>query len=261
MDDLVLESYLKAGRAVAKCLELAKKITRPGAKYIDIATLCEDEIKRNGAELGFPINMSLDQQAAHYSPIIDDEIRVPEHGLLKIDCGAHVNGYIADAAVTVNIGNDGDIHQQLVTAAEDGLKAAISNFKVGVDVIEIGRVIHRAITAHGVKPISDLGGHGLENYSLHSGVFIPNVPNPRTVDKPNKIQVDKAYAIEPFSTNGYGQIKYGPLVTIYRVLNPNKKNLKLEDKVLAQTFKKRFGNLPFSPRGIDFIKDKSRSTI
>jgi methionyl aminopeptidase len=255
MDDIVLESYLKAGRAVAKALELSRKLTRPGTNYSDLALLCEEEIKKNGAELSFPINISLNEEAAHYSPIINDKLKVPDHGLIKIDCGSHVNGYIADAAITINIGNDGNIYQELVKAAEDGLQAAISNFKVGVDVLDIGKFIHRAITAHGVKPVSNLGGHELGNYSLHTGVFIPNAPG---AGESYKIQQDKAYAIEPFSTNGYGQIKNGPLVTIYRVLNTNKKNLKLEDRVLAQSFKKKFSSLPFSPRWIDFISDKSK---
>ena len=85
MLDEIFESYLKAGRSVAKALELGKIITRPDANYLDIATLCEGEILKNGCELAFPINISLNEIAAHYSPIIDDKTKVPERGLIKID--------------------------------------------------------------------------------------------------------------------------------------------------------------------------------
>ncbi|MHA1872414.1 MAG: M24 family metallopeptidase, partial [Promethearchaeota archaeon] len=102
MDDKVFEAYLKAGKAVAKALELGRKITRPGTRYEDIAKLCEGEILNSGCGLAFPINMSLDRVAAHYSPVIDDKSVIPEHGLIKLDCGAHFDGYIADAAITVN---------------------------------------------------------------------------------------------------------------------------------------------------------------
>ncbi|MCP4761206.1 MAG: type II methionyl aminopeptidase [archaeon] len=259
MDDIEFESYLKAGKAVAKALDLAKKITRPGTKYIDLASICEGEIINSGCELSFPINISLDEIAAHYSPIIDDQTKVPEKGLIKIDCGSHYNGFIADAAITINLNNEKGIYQDLKDAADAGLQAAIQNFKPGVDLVTIGSFIHQAIGKYNVKPISNLGGHSLDQYNLHAGSFVPNTPSAGTH---YKIKVDDVFAIEPFSTNGAGRIKNHPDKTIYRVINAKKKNLKINDKAIAQKFKKKFKTLPFSPRAIDFIdKNKAQNVV
>lgn len=255
MADKIVEKYLKAGKAVAKALELAKKIVRPGTKYLDLATLIEGEILDNGCELSFPINVSLDRQAAHYSPIIDDKAVVPEHGLLKIDCGSHFDGYIADSAITINLGNDDGIYKTLIDAAADALDAALINAKPGVDVTIIGRVIQDAMNKHGVKPISNLGGHGLEQYNLHTGIFIPNTP---AAGRPTKLELGKAYAIEPFSTNGAGRITNGKQQTIFQVVTTKKKNMKLVERSLANKFKEKFTTLPFSPRAIDFIQSKQK---
>jgi methionyl aminopeptidase len=251
MLDEIFESYLKAGKAVAKTLELAKKITRPNAKFLDIATLCEGEILKNGCELAFPINMSLNEIAAHYSPIIDDKTKIPEQGLIKIDCGAHHNGFLADAAITIKLGENGGIYQDLVNAANDGLEVAIKNFNVGTNLVEIGTLIEQAITSHNVKPVENLGGHALAQHNLHAGAFVPNIPK---AGSQYKIKLDDAFAIEPFSTNGAGRITEHKETTIYRVVNTKKKNLKLNDRALAQKFKQKFKSLPFSPRAIDFIE-------
>ena len=124
MPDEWIESYINAGKAVIAAKKLAGKIIKPGASFLEIANRCEEEIKNQGCELSFPINMSLNEQAAHYSPIIDDPLVVPNKGLLKIDLGSHYNGYIADSAITFNLDNDPKL-QNYIDAAQDALDAAI----------------------------------------------------------------------------------------------------------------------------------------
>jgi methionyl aminopeptidase len=261
MEEEIIESYLQAGKAVAKALKLAKIIVRPGTKFLDIATLCEGEILKNGCGLGFPANISLDSIAAHYSPELEDPTVCPDHGLLKVDCGAEVNGFIADAAITINIGEDKGIYADLVQASEEGLAAALKVAGPGVGVSDIGTEIYKAIAKHNVKPISNLGGHGLDAYQVHESPFIPNVPNSRDG---SQLQPDRAYAIEPFTTDGYGSIQPGKVVNIFEFVNlKKKKNMKIDEVALAQKFKKKFNTLPFSPRAVDFIQgtDNINDTI
>lgn len=261
MEEEVIESYLKAGKAVAKALKLAKLIVRPGTKFLDIATLCEGEIIKQGCGLGFPTNISLDSIAAHYSPELEDPMVCPNHGLLKVDCGGEFNGCIADAAITINIGQDKGIYEDLIKASEDGLVAALQTAGPGVSVSDIGEDIYRAIIKHNVKPISNLGGHGLDLYEIHDSPFIPNVANSRDT---SQLQEDRAYAIEPFTTNGYGAINPGKVTNIFEFHSmKKKKNMKMEDVALAQKFKNKFKSLPFSPRAVNFIQgtDKINSTI
>ena len=106
LESEITEKYLKAGQAVAKALKLGYKLARPGTNLYDLATILENSIIENGADgWSFPANLSLDVEAAHYSPIIDDSKILPKEGLLKIDLGGHVDGYVSDAAITKNLGN------------------------------------------------------------------------------------------------------------------------------------------------------------
>ncbi len=256
LSDHAFKCYMKAGKAVGHALKLAKQIARPGTKLLDLATVLEKDIIDNGADgLSFPANISLDEQAAHYSPLIGDELILPDKGLLKIDLGSHVDGYVADAAVTVNLGDDGGVYQDLIDAATDALYDAIANFKVGVNVSDIGRAIQSAITSHDdFRPVSNLGGHQLKQWSLHAGVFVPNVSQSTTN---YKIQEGDQFAVEPFATNGYGAVENGDIIAIYRLKGMKKtKRLPQRERLRLRNFKRKFESFPFSPRWVDFIPEK-----
>nr|MDO8117621.1 M24 family metallopeptidase [Candidatus Sigynarchaeota archaeon] len=111
MAEDIHDKYLKAGRVNAAAGDFARTLVKPGASVREIANNIEQFIKEKGVALSFPVNLSLDDCAAHYSPSIDDDFVLPPEGLLKIDIGTHVDGYIADHAITVDIGGSGGVHQ------------------------------------------------------------------------------------------------------------------------------------------------------
>ncbi len=239
-----IESYKKAGKAVIYAKKLAKKIIKPGALFLEIANKCEDEIFNQGCELAFPVNISLDKIAAHYSPSIDDETIVPDKGLLKIDLGAHYKGYIADSAITFNINNDTTL-QNYIDAANDGLEAAIAIFKPGTKLYELGEVIAEKIINYGLRPITNLGGHELKRYNLHAGPFIPNF---KDTSHNQVLKPGDAYACEPFTTSGVGKVVNGAQSYIYRFVKKIKKGLSYKDLDLMNKVEKITNRLPFSPR-------------
>ncbi|MFW9899296.1 MAG: type II methionyl aminopeptidase [Candidatus Thorarchaeota archaeon] len=247
MSEDYLQDYIKAGKAVIAAKKLAREITKSGALFLEIANRCEAEIINNGCALAFPINMSLNEIAAHYSPPIDDNTVVPEMGLLKIDIGAHFNGYIADSAFTINIDNDPEL-QNYVDAAKEGLEVAIEIFKPGIKLYELGEVIANRIIAHGLRPIVNLGGHELKQYILHAGPFIPNYKEKihNQVLKPGD-----AYACEPFATSGVGRVDNGPRSYIYRFVKKIKKNIPYEEQGFMNNIEKHCKHLPFSPRFLE----------
>lgn len=247
MSEDYIQDYIKAGKAVAAAKKLARKITKPGALFLDIANQCEAEILNNDCELSFPINMSLNEIAAHYSPPIDDETIVPEKGLLKIDIGSHYNGYIADSAFTINLDEDA-ILQNYIDAAKEGLEAAIALFKPGTKLYEMGEAIADKIIARGLRPITNLGGHELKQYNLHAGPFIPNYKEEihNQVLKPGD-----AYAIEPFTTSGIGKVKNGSNSFIFRFVKKLKKNMPYEEQGFMNKIEKHCKHLPFSPRFLE----------
>ncbi len=243
---VIIEDYLKAGKATVSAKKLARQITKPGTPLIEICNKCEEKIMENGAELAFPLNISLNEIAAHYSSPIDDQSVVPEEGLLKLDFGAHVNGYIADTAITINLNQDKKF-DTFIIAAEEALEAAIENFRPGVKLFEIGEKISEKIIKHGLKPIMNLGGHRLLQYTLHAGEFVPNFKD-KTHNQ--EIHIGDVYAIEPFTTNGVGRVKDGKNSYIYRFHKVIKKNVSYELKTAISQIKQNFSTLPFSPRAI-----------
>jgi len=261
MTEDYIKDYIKAGKAVIAAKKLARKIIEPRASFLEVANKIEAEIYKNDCELAFPINMSLNEVAAHYSPIIDDETLIPERGLLKIDSGAHYNGYIADAAFTINLDEDPKL-QNYIDAADEGLEAAIELFKPGTKLYELGEVIAQKIISYGLRPITNLGGHELKQYNLHAGPFIPNYKE--TLHN-NILKPGDAYACEPFATSGVGKVVNGKHSYIYRFAKKIKKNLPYEQQGYMNKIEKNTKNLPFSPRLLEnkniIPKNKIQRTI
>jgi len=253
---------MKAGKAVSHALKLAQKIAKPGTKLLDLANVLEKDILDQGAEgLSFPANISLNEEAAHYSPLIDDELVLPEKGLLKVDLGSHYDGFVADAAVSINLGDNNEHYHNLIKAAKEALYSAIAYFKPGVNVRDIGRVIQGAIEKYdGFTPIANLGGHQLKQWSLHAGVFVPNISQSNSN---YVLREGDQFAVEPFATDGYGMVKNGDVVPIYRIKSTKKsKSLPMRERARVKNFKKKFGSFPFSPRWVDFMpKEKVDKTI
>jgi len=247
MTDDYIQDYIMAGKAVIAAKKLAKKLIKPGMFLLEIANKCEAEIIKNGCELSFPINISLNEIAAHYSPPIDDPTKIPERGLLKIDIGAHYNGYIADSAFTINIDESPKL-QNYIEAAKEGLEAAIEKFNPGVKLYELGEAIAEKIISRGLRPITNLGGHELKQYNLHAGPFIPNYKEKmhKQVLKPGD-----AYACEPFATSGIGKVENGKYAYIFRFVKKIKKNMPYEHLGYMNKIEKYFKHLPFSPRWIE----------
>jgi len=242
-----IKDYIKAGSGLIAAKKLAKKLVKPGESFLEIANKCEEEIIKNGCGLSFPINMSLNEIAAHYSPPIDDQTKVPEKGLLKIDIGAHFNGYIADSAFTININEDPKL-QNYIEAAKEALEAAIELFNPGTKLYELGEVIAQKIINRGLRPITNLGGHELKQYNLHAGPFIPNYKEKmhNQVLKPGDV-----YACEPFATSGVGKVENGKYAYIFRFVKRIKKNMPYEHLGYMNKIEKNFRHLPFSPRWIE----------
>ena len=256
-----LESYILAGKAVIAAKKLARKIVKPGVSLLSIANQCEEEILKNNCELSFPINLSLNEIAAHYSPPIEDNSIIPEEGLLKIDVGSHHNGYIADSAFTINLDENPTL-QNYVDAAKEALNSAIELFKPGVKLYEIGEVIADKIINHGLRPIINLGGHELKQYNLHAGPFVPNYKDARHNEE---IKPGQAFACEPFATSGIGKVINGKYSYIYRFLRRVTKNISYEEQVYMNKIEEYTKKLPFSPRFIlnrDLIpENKIKRTI
>lgn len=90
------EKIMKAGKIASETREYARTIIKKGYLLLEIAEKIESKIIELGAKPAFPVNLSINEIAAHYTPSYDDEKTA--QGLIKIDLGVHIDGWIADTA-------------------------------------------------------------------------------------------------------------------------------------------------------------------
>ncbi|RLI11574.1 type II methionyl aminopeptidase [Candidatus Bathyarchaeota archaeon] len=239
-----LEKYLKAGAVAAEVRESVQDVVEEGVKLIDICEWVERRIEKLGAKPAFPCNVSVNEVAAHYTSPPGDERVVPAKALVKVDIGAHVDGYIADTAITICLD---PAKERLVRAAEKAVEAALKEAKPGLRISRLSSVIERTIKAHGCKPISNLTGHSIARYTIHAGVTIPNVTGICRFSL-EKLRPGHAYAIEPFVTEPWanGTVVEIPLTTIFRLARPAVKDK--EANKLLRLIHDEFRTLPFAER-------------
>jgi len=245
MNEEGLDLLFQAGRIAARVKERAYSLVKEGVRLIEICEAVEAMIESEGGRPAFPCNVCVDEVAAHYSPLPNDQSAVPPNALVKVDLGVHLDGYIVDTAISVSLSKE---KQLLVSTAEEALRAAVKFIRAGTRLGEIGAVIQNTIQKAGFKPIRNLTGHEISRYNLHGGVSIPNVaiPDPRRVAK------GSVYAIEPFVSfaNAAGTVVDADLSTIF-MLDVKKvpmAKLKPDEKVLVEYIAENFKGLPYSPR-------------
>jgi methionyl aminopeptidase len=236
-------NYLNAGKIASQVVAYAKSIIKPGMTLLEIAEKVESKIVELGGKPAFPVNLSINEIAAHDTPAWNDT-RVAS-GLLKVDIGVHIKGCSADTAFSLNLENDEE-NTLLIEAAELGLEHGISAVKnnSSVTLSQIGKAIETAIKAKGFQPIQNLSGHSIEEYDLHSGITIPNIDN-----NSNKTLDKGCIAIEPFSTNGLGKVRDGRPSGIFSIQKPGNVRDNFAREVL-EFIADEYQTLPFCSRWI-----------
>jgi len=239
-----IDDYIKAGKIASEVREMVRVKDWIGKSVFDVCEEVENEILKRGAKCAFPVNASINEIAAHYTAEPNDPITIKDTDLVKIDLGAQINGFIADTAVTVCYDPQYD---GLVQAAEEALSKAMSMVKIGVKASDVGRIIETTIKQMGFKPIANLSGHSLEQYTIHAGKTIPNIWSIGGFT----LSGESAYACEPFVTTaeGGGFVRNGKIKNIF-ALNSRKKTKNEEADKLLDYIWENFNMLPFALRWI-----------
>lgn len=259
ISDNEIENYVKAGRIACTVLKEVESLVKPGAKLLEIAEYIESRIHDLGGKPAFPVNISINSVAAHYTPIPSDESIIPSGAVVKIDVGVHVDGYIADTATTISLD---DSYRLLCKATKSALEKALEAIGPGIRFSEIGNIVEQIIKSYGFSPIYNLSGHSLDRYIIHAGEVIPNHRDRLIL---GSFKSGKAYAIEPFVTNGRGYVKEGNDITIF-ALKPNPKKLSKLSHEVREIFEHIYEDrktLPFTLRWYvkEFSIEKLRSAM
>ena len=238
MNDEIFEKYLEAGRIAATALKEGAQDIRVGVSYLELVESIEARVKDKGAELAFPLNVSLNEDAAHDTASAGDSRIFSKGDVVKLDLGVQIDGYIADTATTVDLGNN----SLLIQASSEALEAAIRAVKPGATAGVLGTAIQSEIESRGYRPIGNLTGHGLDRYVLHRSPTIPNIANMRGP----VLEEGMVFAIEPFATTGSGRVGEKTRKEIYSQIS--KKPVRIPAaRTILDTIEERH-SLPFARR-------------
>lgn len=203
------ESLKEVGKVSFEALQYAKGLVKVGASMLEVSEKVDDFIRKKGMQFAFPINLSVNEQAAHYTPLADDKTVFTGNDVVKVDLGARKKDACGDCALTVDLSGK---YGGLVETTDAALEAALSSVRAGRQVKDIGREVERLAKAKGLNPIRNLGGHGIEEGELHASVFIPNYDNGDTAE----LEEGQVVAIEVFLTTGAGYVVDSDTLQIFQ---------------------------------------------
>ncbi|MBI5046643.1 M24 family metallopeptidase [Candidatus Micrarchaeota archaeon] len=123
MSDNEIENFREAGKIASRIREDSKRLIMVGESLLDIAETVEQMIIKEGAKPAFPVNISLNEIAAHYTPELECSIILGEKDVVKVDMGVEVNEALSDTAYTVDLGSGSE---NLVKSSEEALEKAIA---------------------------------------------------------------------------------------------------------------------------------------
>ena len=197
-----------AGRIVAEMLAACRAAMRPGVTTLELDRIAADILKRHGAQSNFKgygvpvlppfpgvICTSVNEQVVHGIP---GKRRLKEGEILSIDAGAIVDGWHADAAVTVPVGKVSPEAAKLIAVTEEALQRAIATAKVGKRLGDIGAAVQEWVEGQGYSVVRNYVGHGIGR-AMHEE---PQVPNYGVADRGRKIEEGLCIAIEPMVNIG-----------------------------------------------------------
>lgn len=235
------EKIIQAGKIAQEVKKYIKPLIKKNSSLLEIAEKIENKIIELGGKPAFPTNLSINEIAAHYTPSYNDETFA--HGLIKVDFGAHIEGWTSDTAFSIDLENSNE-NKKLIEASEKALQKAEETITKGATTNEIGKVVQETIENCGFSPIINLSGHQMEQYNLHFGLNIPNIDDKRNI----KINPG-LYAIEPFATNGNGKVKDGKPSGIYSLIDY--RNIRNPDaREILEYIAEEYQQLPFCSRWI-----------
>jgi methionyl aminopeptidase len=205
-----IEKMAAAGRVLARCLTMLKRKARPGVTTADLDEAAERFIRSQGGEpafkgyRGFPgsICASPNSMVVHGIP---GPYKLRRGDILSIDVGVILDGWVADAAITVPIGNVTPVAKRLLATTKASLFEAIEHARAGNRLGDISNAVQRRVEADGFSVIRSLVGHGIGR-EMHED---PQIPNYGPADTGPLLGEGMVLAIEPMVNVGSHPIRVG----------------------------------------------------
>jgi methionyl aminopeptidase len=199
----------RAGQVVVAAKRLCRDLVAPGISTLELDLEVEALIRRLGAEpafkgyRGFPatICISINEEVVHGIPAAHR--RVKEGDIVGIDLGAIVDGYYADAAFTLAVGEIPPKVERLIDVTREALELAIVASRPGKRLGDISSTVQRHVESAGFSVVRSFVGHGIGR-QLHEDPQVPNFGEP---GKGPVLRPGMVLAIEPMVTMGHWEVR------------------------------------------------------
>jgi methionyl aminopeptidase len=193
----------RAGKVVATVLDELTAAVAPGVTTFELDALAGELSRKFGVQpafkgyRGFPANIcaSLNEQVIHGIP---NRIPLKEGDVIGIDYGAQMDGYFADSATTVPVGEPDEKTKRLLRVTHEALWIGVKMVRPGVILGDISHAIQRHCEKAGFSVVREMVGHGIGR-DLHEGPEVPNYGKP---GKGPKLREGMTFCIEPMIAAG-----------------------------------------------------------
>jgi methionyl aminopeptidase len=203
-----IEMMREAGRITAKALRLVGEAVRPGVTTRALDKIAEEYIRSEGAKPaflgyhGFPATLctSINEQVVHGIP---GKRMLTEGDILSVDCGAVVDGFFGDSAMTFAVGEVNPEARALMDATRDSLDAGIAKMRADMRLYDIGAAVQQVAEAAGFSVVREYVGHGIGR-AMHEE---PQVPNFGQAGKGVQLKPGMVFAVEPMVNAGGYEVR------------------------------------------------------
>jgi len=249
-----IEKWQEAGKLARDALNYGRTLIREKASMLDVTNKIEQYIIDNGGNMAFPTNLAINNVGAHWTPSSKCKEVFQNGDLVKLDVGVHIEGYIGDNALTVEIGTAK--YTKMIEASREALNAAIEVAAPGINVGMIGYAVQDVIEGYGFRPIANLTGHAIKRYNLHSGVSIPSIRERGGA----VLKSGDVIAIEPFATDGAGRVGGKRNSNIYHLRQIRKIRDEKATELMTE-IQNRYHGLPFAERWVHSIQNNATKSL
>jgi methionyl aminopeptidase len=236
------QKYIEAGDIHSDAISEAENLLKPGLSHLNLVN----------ADLAFPIGISVNHEAAHRTPAEGGERNFTNKDVVCIDIGVHVDGFVVDGAVTVDISGE---YKELINSVDKSLAKALSVVEEGTTVREIGHVIGKNISSKGFCPINNLHGHRMSQYEIHEK---PRIPNTKRQGSSAILTEGDVVAIEPFASINNNMVATDKSNTQIYSLNRTKEVQTERERKVKRIIEQDYSQFPFALRWLpDDVHDST----
>jgi len=198
-----IEKMRRAGLIVAETLSDLRRMVEPGITTRDLEAYAERRIRAAGAYptfkgyRGYPASIcaSVNEEVVHGIP---SSRKLREGDIIKIDCGATLEGYVGDAAISVGVGRVSPEIESLMEVTLESLFRAVEKMAPGNRLYDVSYAVQEYVEARGYTVVRDFCGHGI-GQRMHEEPQVPNYGRPGTGPK---LKEGWVLAVEPMVNLG-----------------------------------------------------------